>query len=136
MWSDFLKHAVAFLLTEGRDQDDVVAAAVGLIVYGVTTEKELQGVADNKEEFKRQLTADKDGVPAAICDMLFAQYVAPAKALHTGARKRSLEEAAMKWLTAHSELLYVRGTTRLRTGMPASLANPSVDSAMHPSFNF
>ncbi len=44
MWSDFLKHAVVFLLTKGRDQDDVVAAAVGLIVYGVTTEEELQGV--------------------------------------------------------------------------------------------
>jgi hypothetical protein len=26
--------------------------------------------------------------------MLFAQYVAPAQALHNGARKRSLEEAA------------------------------------------
>ena len=45
MWSDFLKRAVAFLLTKGRDQDDVVAAAVGLILYGVTTEEELQGVA-------------------------------------------------------------------------------------------
>ncbi len=30
MSSDFLKRAVAFLLTKGRDQDDVVAAAVGL----------------------------------------------------------------------------------------------------------
>ncbi len=27
-------------------------------------------------EFKRQLTADKYGLPAAICDLLFAQYVA------------------------------------------------------------
>jgi hypothetical protein len=88
---------MAFLLTKGRDQDDVVAAAVGLIVYSVTTEEELQGVADNKEEFKRQLTADKYGVPAAICDLLFAKYVAPAQALDTGARKRSLEEAAASY---------------------------------------
>ena len=77
MWSDFLKHAVAFLLTKGRDQDDVVAAAVGLIVYGVTTEVDLQGVAGqppDDEKFKRQLA--EEGVPKAICDMLFAQYVA------------------------------------------------------------
>ncbi len=49
---------------------------MGLIVYGATTKDKLQGVADNKEEFARRLTADKYGVPAAICDMLFAQYVA------------------------------------------------------------
>ena len=37
MWSDFLKHLIPFLLAKRGDQDDVVAAAVGLIVYGVTT---------------------------------------------------------------------------------------------------
>jgi hypothetical protein len=73
-----IKHAVAFLLTKGRDQDDVVAVAVGLIVYGVTTEEELQDVADYEEEFARRLTADKYGIPAAICDLLFAKYVAVA----------------------------------------------------------
>ena len=74
MWSDFLKHAVAFLLAKGRDQDDVVAAAVGLIVYGVTTEEDLQGVSGQPPDqkiFRDTLTADKYGVPAAICDMLF-----------------------------------------------------------------
>ena len=53
--------------------------AVGLILYGVTTEKELQGVAGqppDDERFKRQLTGDKYGVPAAIRDMLFGEYVA------------------------------------------------------------
>jgi hypothetical protein len=52
MWSDLLKRAVAFLLTKGRDQDDVVAAAVGLIVYGVTTEEEVQGVAGQPPDQK------------------------------------------------------------------------------------
>ena len=69
MWSNFLKHTVIFLLAKGRDHDDVVAAAVGLIVYGVTTGEELQGVAGqppDDEKFKRQLAADKYGVPAAI----------------------------------------------------------------------
>ena len=76
MWSDFVKDVVSFLIDEkSEDSDDVVEAAVGLIVYGATTQEKLQGVSDNKEEFKRQL-ADKYGVPAAICDMLFAQYVA------------------------------------------------------------
>jgi hypothetical protein len=44
-----------------------------LIVYGSTTEEKLQGVADNKEEFARRLTPK--GVPDAICDLLFAEYV-------------------------------------------------------------
>jgi hypothetical protein len=69
MWSNFLKHTVIYLLAKGRDHDDVVAAAVGLIVYGVTTGEELQGVAGqppDDEKFKRQLAAGKYGVPAAI----------------------------------------------------------------------
>ncbi len=96
-WSVFVVDVVSFLLGKHKKQSFVVATAVGLIVYGVTTEEDLQGVAGqppDDEKFKRQLTTDKYGVPAAICDMLFAKYVAPAQALHTGARKRSLEEAA------------------------------------------
>ena len=78
MWSDFVKDVVSFLVDENsEDPDSVVEAAVGLIVYGATTKVKLQGVADNKEEFKRQLA--EEGVPKAICDMLFAQYVAPTK---------------------------------------------------------
>ena len=66
---------VSFLVDEkSEDPDNVVEAAVGLIVYGAITQEKLQGVDDNKEEFKRQLTADKDGVPAAICDLLFGKY--------------------------------------------------------------
>ena len=53
----------------------MIEAAVGLIVYGVTTEEELQSVADNKEEFKRQLAVERYNVPAAICDLLFEKYV-------------------------------------------------------------
>ncbi len=63
---------MAFLLTQGRDQDDVVAAAVGLIVCGLSTEEELHGVAGqppDQKSFRYALTADKCGVPAAICDM-------------------------------------------------------------------
>ena len=53
-WSD-VEDVVSFLLNEGEKRSKVVAAAVGLIVYGATTQEKLQGVADNKEEFKRQL---------------------------------------------------------------------------------
>ena len=52
----------------------MAGAAVGLIVYGATSEEDLQGVADNKEDFKRQFNSE--GVPKAICDLLFAKYVA------------------------------------------------------------
>jgi hypothetical protein len=78
MWSDFIKDVVSFLVDEKReDPDNVVEAAVGLIVYGATTQEKLQGVGQGEyAEFKLQLTADKYGVPAAICDLLFAQYVA------------------------------------------------------------
>jgi hypothetical protein len=119
-WSVFVEDVVSFLLHNRENHRDVVAAAVGLIMYRATTQEKLQRVADNKEEFKRQLTVDKYGVPAAICDLLFAKYVAPAQALHTGARKRSLEEAAVTYDDC------VRGavwTTMgdLTAGVPASL---------------
>jgi hypothetical protein len=74
-WSD-VEDVVSFLLNEGEKRSKVVAAAVGLILYGATTQEKLQNVADNKEEFARRLTADKYGVPAAVFDMLLAQYVA------------------------------------------------------------
>ena len=81
-WSDkkfdsFVRDVVVLLLGS-EEKSDVVAAAVGLIVYGATTLEKLQGVAGqppDDEKFKRQL-ADKYGVPAAICDMLFGEYVA------------------------------------------------------------
>ena len=69
-WSDmkfdsFVRDVVVLLLGK-EEKSDVVAAAVGLIVYGVTTEKDLQGVAGqppDDEKFKRQLA--EEGVPKA-----------------------------------------------------------------------
>jgi hypothetical protein len=40
-WSVFVVDVVSFLLGKHKKQSFVVAAAVGLIVYGVTTEEEL-----------------------------------------------------------------------------------------------
>jgi hypothetical protein len=46
MWSDFIKDVVSFLVDDkSEDPDNVVEAAVGLIVYGATTQEKLQGVA-------------------------------------------------------------------------------------------
>uniref|UniRef100_A0A7S2SGY0 Uncharacterized protein n=1 Tax=Mucochytrium quahogii TaxID=96639 RepID=A0A7S2SGY0_9STRA len=74
-WEGFVQEAALWLLEEkGKKNKWVVSAAVGLILYGATTEEDLQLVADSKEEFKRQLTAK--GVLDAICDLLFAKYVA------------------------------------------------------------
>ncbi len=78
-WSD-VEDVVSFLLNEGEKRSKVAAAAVGLIVYGATTKDKLQGVAGqppDQKNFRDTLTADKYGVPAAICDMLFGKYVAP-----------------------------------------------------------
>ncbi len=45
----------SFLLRRPKKQSSVVAAAVGLILYGVTTEEELLGVGQGEyAEFKRQ----------------------------------------------------------------------------------
>jgi hypothetical protein len=97
MWSDFIKDVVSFLINEkSEDSDNVVEAAVGLIVYGATTQEKLQGVGQGEyAEFKRQLA--EEGVPKAICDMLFAQYVAPSKG-ETKTPMRAPEEVAKEYL--------------------------------------
>ena len=75
-WSDkkfdsFVRDVVVLLLGN-EEESDVVAAAVGLIVYGATTLEKLQGVGQGEyAEFTRKLAAK--GVPDAICDMLFAK---------------------------------------------------------------
>jgi hypothetical protein len=71
-WSVFVEDVVSFLLKVGEKRSKVVAAAVGLIVYGANTREKLQGVAGqppDQKNFRDTLTADKYGVPAAICDM-------------------------------------------------------------------
>jgi hypothetical protein len=81
MWSAFIKDVVSFLVDEkSEDPDNVVEAAVGLTVYGATTQEKLQGVAGqppDDEKFTRKL--GEEGVPKAICDMLFDEYVANAR---------------------------------------------------------
>jgi hypothetical protein len=74
-WSVFVEDVVSFLLKQGKTRSKVVAAAAGLIEYGATTQEKLQGVGQGEyAEFTRKLAAT--GVPDAICDMLFAHYVA------------------------------------------------------------
>jgi hypothetical protein len=74
-WSDFVVDVASFLLKEREKSSKVVAATMGLIVYGAATQEKLQGVGQGEyAEFTRKL-ADK-GVPDAICDMLFAKHVA------------------------------------------------------------
>ena len=97
MWSDFMKDVVSFLVDEkSEDPDNVVEAAVGLIVYGATTQEKLQGVGQGKyAEFTRKLAAK--GVPDAICDLLFAQYVATSKG-QPKMPMRAPEEVAKEYL--------------------------------------
>jgi hypothetical protein len=84
-WEGFVKKVALWLLDEKEeDGDDVAAAVTGLIVYGATTEEKLQKVADSKEKFREALSAK--GVPEAICDLLFEQYVGGESA---GKKKRT-----------------------------------------------
>ncbi len=79
-----------------RDHDDAVATAVGLIVHGVSTEKELQGVAGQPpDDVTRKLA--EEGVPKAISDMLFSEYVAPSKG-QPSMPMRAPEEVAKEYL--------------------------------------
>ena len=66
----------------------------------------------------RHLTADKYGVLAAICDMLFAGYVATAHGLHAVARKRPREEDAATYDDCVRGALWSR-MGHLPAGLPA-----------------
>ena len=97
-WCVFVEDVLSFLLKQGETHPKVVAAAAGLIVYGATALGKLQGVAGqppDDEKFKRQLA--EEGVPKAICDMLFAKYVAPSKG-EPKMPMRAPEEVAKEYL--------------------------------------
>jgi hypothetical protein len=82
-WSVFVEDVVSFLLHNRENHRDVVAAAVGLIMYRATTLEKLQGVGQGAyAEFTRKLAAK--GVPDAICDMLFGKYVSKKQRLASG----------------------------------------------------
>jgi hypothetical protein len=92
-WEGLVQEVVQWLLGEEEDTDDVVAAAVGLIVYGVTTEKKLQAVAGSSpddEKLARKLSAE--GISNAICDALFDKYVAK-----SGGKKRARTPSGCAW---------------------------------------
>jgi len=76
-WEGFVQGVAWWLYNEKKeDADEVVAAAVGLIVSGATTEEKLQRVGQGDyDKFTEKLLAK--GVPDAICEMLYKQYVAP-----------------------------------------------------------
>ena len=120
-WSDFVVDVASFLLKEREKPSKVVAAAVGLIVYGATTLEKLQGVAGqppDDEKFKRQL-ADKYGVPAAICDMLFGEYVSKKKRSGSGPLanvrpvKRALHDGEGRFFASITNLANETGSWRL-----------------------
>ena len=73
-WEGFVEKVALWLLDEKKeDGDDVAAAVTGLIVYGATTEEKLQRVGMGEYmKFKETLSAE--GVPKAICDLLFERY--------------------------------------------------------------
>jgi hypothetical protein len=72
-WTEFLKEVVWWLYEQQRDDDELVAAATGLMKYGVRTKEDLQNVSSKKQEFSNCLA--KRGIIESICDLLFVKYV-------------------------------------------------------------
>jgi hypothetical protein len=119
-WSDFVVDVVSFLLRRHKKQSFVVAAAVGLILFGVTTEEELQGVAGQPPDQKIfRDTLAEEGVPKAICDMLFGKYVSKKKRSASGtltsARpvKRALHDGEGRFFASITNLANETGSWRL-----------------------
>jgi hypothetical protein len=119
-WSVFVGDVVSFLLKQGETRSRVVAAAAGLIVYGATTQEKLQVVAGqppDDEKFMRKLAAK--GVPDAICDMLFGEYVSKKKRSASGtltsARpvKRALHDGEGRFFASITNLANETGSWRL-----------------------
>jgi len=55
-------------------KQEVFFGFFGLMKYPATTKVQLQNISDDKKEFRDTLTAE--GIPKAICDLLFEKYVA------------------------------------------------------------
>jgi len=72
-----MKVLVDFLGKKEKPEKSVVKAVLGLLKYEIQTQEELKNVSgtrpSDKKEFRDTLTAK--GVPDAICDLLFKEYV-------------------------------------------------------------
>ena len=85
-WSEFVKDAVWLLHhdMEITQDDQIEAAAVGLIKNSIKTEADLKsaaGVPPKETTFREALKPE--GVPRYICDNLFTQYIGLEKAAIT-----------------------------------------------------
>lgn len=91
LWSEFLKKVVWWLRNEeSRDDEDAIAAAVGLVTYRIKNEDDLKRVAGQPPDgvvFNQKLK--EEGIPAAICDILFNKYL---RGLKKRPRDEGLEE--------------------------------------------
>ena len=60
-------------------KQEVFLGLFGLIKYPAITHEMIQNISDDKKEFRDTLTAE--GIPKAICDLLFEKYVVEATVL-------------------------------------------------------
>jgi len=78
VWSDYIQEVTWWLKDSKKERDsNIMKAVVGLIKYDAITLEKLQNISDDKKEFKKDLSAE--GIPKAICDLLFEKYVATKK---------------------------------------------------------
>ena len=79
VWSDYVQEVIWWLKDSKKERDsNIMKAVVGLIKYDAITQEKLQNVGrGDYESFKKDLSAE--GIPKAICDLLFEKYVATKK---------------------------------------------------------
>eukprot|EP00514_Thraustochytrium_sp_LLF1b_P010466 CAMPEP_0184540496 /NCGR_PEP_ID=MMETSP0199_2-20130426/655_1 /TAXON_ID=1112570 /ORGANISM="Thraustochytrium sp., Strain LLF1b" /LENGTH=197 /DNA_ID=CAMNT_0026934097 /DNA_START=25 /DNA_END=615 /DNA_ORIENTATION=+ len=96
----FIGVVVKFLLFEKRKPVfQVEAGAIGLCNYGAFDEDDLKAVGrGDYDKFRESLSAE--GVPKAICDLLFDKYVAPAQSTEPP----SIEEVCDAYIQKHVKL--------------------------------
>jgi len=71
-WTPLLDE-IGVLLGNKRTQHLLVTSRKGLIAYGVGEEEDCRNISDDDEKFATKSSAE--GVPDAICDLLFQKYV-------------------------------------------------------------
>ena len=79
-WTPFISEVAVYLRLESETQEDIVDTMAGLLRYRVKNQEKLvvaAGTPPDGELFNRKLRVE--GVPSAMCDKLFENYVANTK---------------------------------------------------------
>jgi len=123
-WDGFVSEVVWWLFSEKGEgkRRTLVRSAVGLILYGATSVEKIEDIADEKREFRETLAAK--GVPEAICDMLFRQYVDPSTKVAVQGKdaRKSTRSFKLPSIPEDPQAKVVNAYTRVSSSFRRSLA--------------